>query len=116
MIDRFDDQGGSLRLGWIIASHRVMRAGLPVGDCYREAPDGPGDSGWRMFSGDESQAYVDDPDHFAMYNASTVVEHDPALARVLGTPGPCAFERDGATGELVPVDGTEFGGAAEGGA
>ena len=69
-----------MTVGTIIASHRVMRDGARVGYLYREPPDSSLDSGWRVFSGDESEAYVDDADNFAIYNASTILEHAPELA------------------------------------
>jgi hypothetical protein len=50
-----------VKIGYVIVSNRVMRDGLPVGYLYREQPDSPEDSGWRVFSGDESADYADDP-------------------------------------------------------
>jgi hypothetical protein len=52
------------------------------------------DSGWRVFSGDETQEYADDAQNFAMYNASTILAIDPSIGTLLATPAPVAFERD----------------------
>jgi len=35
-----------------LVSTRVARDGAPVGWMYRQTPDNPGDSGWRVFAGD----------------------------------------------------------------
>jgi hypothetical protein len=80
-----------------------MHDGLRVGYLYREKPDNADDSGWRIFSGDETQAYADDAANFALYNASTIVELDPSLLDVLGAPYPVAFERDPATDEFIEI-------------
>ncbi|MBV1857084.1 MAG: DUF2185 domain-containing protein [Nannocystaceae bacterium] len=93
-----------MKIGYIIASHQVMTHGKPIGYCYREKPDGPEDSGWRVFSGEESQEYADDPNNFSMYNASTVVDLEPAVSRILGTPFPVTFERDARSDRFVQVD------------
>lgn len=82
-----------MKVGYVIASNRVMKDRLPVGYLYRETPDGEGDSGCRLFSGEESQQYADEPANFAMYNASTVLEIAPEIAELLGTESPVAFER-----------------------
>jgi hypothetical protein len=74
----------------------------PVGYLYRENPDNQDDSGWRVFSGDETQEYADDAANFAMYNATTILEIDPSIASLLATPSPAAFERD-ASGRFVEV-------------
>lgn len=93
-----------MKIGYIIASNEVMVDGKPVGYLYREEPDDEGDSGWRVFSGEESQEYADEASNFAMYNASTVTAHDRTIVAVLGHAYPVAFERDNDTGELVEVD------------
>jgi hypothetical protein len=92
-----------MRLGYVTVSNRVMRDGMRVGYLYREEPDRADDSGWRIFSGDETQAYADDAANFALYSASTVVELDPSLRDVLGAAYPVAFERDPATGTFVEI-------------
>ena len=93
-----------MRVGYIIASHRVTVEGRPIGYLYRERPDNENDSGWRVFSGEESQDYADDPANFSMYNASTVVEVDPSITEVLGYDYPVTFERDPETVRLVEVE------------
>lgn len=93
-----------MRIGYITASNRVMLDKAPVGYIYREQPSNENDSGWRVFAGDESQEYADNPDNFALYNASTLVELDPSLLQVLGADFPIAFERDSVTGEFIRIE------------
>ena len=90
--------------GWggCIASDRITVDGRPVGYCYREAPDNQHDSGWRFLAGDESEEYMDDSSHHEIYDINTIANYDPAIASILSTPAPCAFERGNAHG-FVPV-------------
>jgi hypothetical protein len=60
---------------------------------YREAADRPNDSGWRVFAGDESAAYTDDPSNAKVVPLRDLIEDDPALEPLLRTPAPCGFER-----------------------
>ena len=62
--------------------------------CYRENPDGGWDSGWRFTAGDESEAYMDDPNNAGIYKLNTICNDDPDIISLLNTPAPCAFERD----------------------
>jgi hypothetical protein len=62
-----------------VASNRIMIDGAKVGYCYREDPDNAHDSGWRFFSGDESQEYADDPKNFAIYDINTIANYDQIL-------------------------------------
>jgi len=91
-----------MKIGYIIASNRVAKERMSVGYLYREAPDDEGDSGWRVFSGEEDQAYSDNADNFAMYNASTILEIDPSIGPLLATPAPVSFERD-TLGQFVEI-------------
>lgn len=73
---------------------------------YREVPESEEDSGWRVFSGEEDQAYADDPANLGLYAVSTVVAIDPSIAPLLRTPAPCAFERES---PASPFCATDFG-------
>ena len=52
-----------------IATNRITVEGCKVGCCYRETPDGGWDSGWRFTAGDESEAYMDDPNNAGILQA-----------------------------------------------
>jgi hypothetical protein len=90
-------------MGSCIASDRITVDGVPVGFMYRETPDNDLDSGWRFFSGDESQEYADDPEHFAIYDVNTIANYDPTVIPLLDSPVMSAFERDVAYGGFVPA-------------
>ena len=77
-----------------IATNRITVEGCKVGYCYREKPDGDWDSGWRFTAGDESEAYMDDPNNAGIYKLNTICNDDPNIIPLLNTPAPCAFERD----------------------
>ncbi len=83
-----------MRVGYVVASHRVTVDGKAVGYLYREATEDEADSGWRVFAEDESEAYADDAENFSMYNAFTLVDMAPEIASVLAEAAPVAFERD----------------------
>ena len=77
-----------------IATNRITVEGCKVGYCYREAPDGAWDSGWGFTAGDESEAYMDDPNNSGIYKLNTICNDDSNIIPLLHTPAPCAFERD----------------------
>ncbi len=77
-----------------IATNRITLEGCKVCYCYREAPDGDWDSGWRFTAGDESEAYMDDPNNSGIYKLNTICNDDSDIIPLLHTPAPCAFERD----------------------
>ena len=77
-----------------IATNRITVEGCKVGYCYREEPDGGWDSGWRFTAGDESEAYMDDPNNAGIYKLNTICNDDPDIIPLLNTPAPCAFARD----------------------
>ena len=68
------------------ATNMIMEDGAKVGYMYREPPDSDGDSGWRFFSGKESQAYVDDPSNTQIYPVALVVQEDPSILAYLSSP------------------------------
>lgn len=63
---------------------------------YWEQPDKPGDSGWRVFSGIETQADADDPKNFQINAVSTLIAVHPQLAQVLAPGVRGAWEWNGA--------------------
>lgn len=86
--------------GSCIASDRITVDGLRVGFMYREDPSDNIDSGWRFLSGEESQEYLDDPDHLAIYDVNTIANYDGEIVPLLDAPVGAAFERS-AAGRLV---------------
>jgi hypothetical protein len=75
------------------ATDRITVQGKTVGYMYREVATRKEDSGWRFFTGDEDQAYIDDLSHTEVYAVNTIANYDPDIIPYLGTPAPCAFEK-----------------------
>ncbi len=90
-------------MGSGFATDHITVDGLPVGYMYREAPDKDVDSGWRFFSGRESQEYVDDPTHTAIYDVNTIANYDPAILPYLDSPEGTQLERVPGTSEFLSV-------------
>lgn len=93
-----------MEIGYIIASDQVVKDGLKIGYLYREDPDSEADSGWRVFSGEETQEYADDSSNFKMYNASTILALDPQIGSLLGSVPPVSFERNEESGEFIELE------------
>jgi hypothetical protein len=93
------------RRGYCYATDRITVDGEGVGYMYREEPEKKGyDSGWRFFSGSESQDYVDEPHNTAIYDVNTIANYSPDIAPLLDAPVGSAFERDRVSGDLVETD------------
>ena len=73
-----------------------------VGYMYREEPDNEIDSGWRFFSGHESQEYVDDATKTMVYDVNTIANYSPDIVTLLDADIGSAFERD-ESGRLSPT-------------
>lgn len=84
-------------------SHRVLKDGQKVGYCYREEPDNDKDSGWRFMSGDESDAYVDDPGNISFVSLGALLREDDSPLKLLESPVGSAFAVDPRTGAFVSV-------------
>ena len=91
-------------LGACIASDMITVDGRKVGFMYREEPANDVDSGWRFVSGFESQEYMDDAEHHAIYDVNTIANYDPEIIPLLDAPIGSAFERENGTGPLLEVD------------
>ena len=91
-------------LGGCFITDRVTVDGLKIGYMYREEASRPEDSGWRFFSGDESQEYIDDLTHTGVYAVNTAANYDPDIIPYLGTLAPCAFEKVEGSHEYEKVD------------
>lgn len=75
-------------------SRRVWDNGEAIGYLYREAPDNERDSGWRIFAGDESDEYANQPSNIAYVRLAEVAATDRSLLALLDYPPDCAFARN----------------------
>ena len=71
---------------------------------YREAPDTELDSGWRFFSGDETQVYADEAGNFELFDVNTIANYDPEIIPFLNASVGSAYGRsDKGAFELEPM-------------
>jgi len=84
-------------------SRLVLEEGKSVCWMYREPPDGSGDSGWRLFAGGESDAYLDDPANFSILNVGWLIGFDPTLLPAIKADVGTAFERASSSAPWVAV-------------
>ncbi len=89
--------------GGCFATDAITVDGRKVGFMYREPPDFEADSGWRFFSGTESEEYLDDPAHTDVYEVNTIANYDTAIIPLLDSPTGSAFERRGLFKKFVAV-------------
>ena len=68
---------------YAIVSQEVSKNGEAIGFLYREAAAFEQDSGWRFFSGWESDEYVADVAHFDTLPLSEVVAMQPEIKTLL---------------------------------
>lgn len=80
-------------MGYCIASDRITVDGEKVGFMYREEKEDEGDSGWRFLAGDETDEYLDDTQHFMMFDVNYIANLDPAIIPALHAGKGSEFER-----------------------
>lgn len=81
-------------IGYALASKLLVDNKLKVRFMYREEPDDASDSGWRFFSGDESDEYVNNPENIGLYSIETITQIDPDIIPLLNNDIGTAFERE----------------------
>lgn len=89
--------------GACFATDLITCEGRKVAFMYRQQPDFDSDSGWRFFSGHESDEYVNNPDNVAVHDVNTIANYDPDIVPLLHAPLGAAFERKDGTGPFVEV-------------
>ncbi|MFT5824217.1 MAG: hypothetical protein ACI8ZM_005483 [Crocinitomix sp.] len=80
-------------IGGLMISKKVIEEGLKPLFMYREKRSRPEDSGWRIFSGFESDEYTNDPNNTGIYNPSTLLKMDDSVADLLLKGVGSVFER-----------------------
>ncbi|TGL64240.1 DUF2185 domain-containing protein [Leptospira sarikeiensis] len=95
-------------LGACLATDQITVEGLPVHFMYRETPDNDMDSGWRFFSGMESEEYISDPKNTSVFDVNTIANYDESILPFLHSEINTAFEKDPKTKKFHQVDDFEF--------
>lgn len=80
---------------------RVLEGDDPPGYVYREAPDRPDDSGWRILAGNETDELLSDPANLMYVSLGAVLGRNDSFVHLLESPVGSAFVRDG-FGWVVP--------------
>ena len=90
--------------GGCIATDMITVEGRPVGYMVRDEPVRPEDSGWCFMAGDESQDYMDEPNHHGVYDVNTIANYDPSIVSLLDAAPGSVFERTPGTKNFRAVD------------
>lgn len=88
--------------GFCIAPDTVLVDGIPVALVYRVMPSSLYDSGWRFFTGTESEDYLANSRCNGVYDLNTVVNYCPDTLSLLDSPPYSAFRRD-ENGEWINI-------------
>lgn len=94
--------------GDCVASDAITLHGGKVGWMVREASEAPktatarGDSGWRFFSGEESDAYIANDTNFNIFPVNAIANLDEDIIPLLKSPVGSAFRRENGTGPFRP--------------
>ena len=91
-------------IGALMVSKKVTEEKLPVLFMYREKPSRPEDSGWRLFSGFESDDFLANPANTGIYNPMTLIEMDQSLRQLLLRERGIVFERKDSKSDWYEVD------------
>lgn len=70
-------------IGGLMVSKMVVDQNIKPRFMYREKRTKPEDSGWRIFTGMETEEYTADPDNAGIYNASTILKIDSSIENIL---------------------------------
>jgi len=82
-------------IGGLMVSKMIVDKKFKLGFMYREKRTRPEDSGWRIFSGHETEEYTNNPSNAGIYNPSTILEIDPSIADLLLKGVGAVYERTG---------------------
>lgn len=90
-------------LGYVFATKKIADEKLPVRFMYREKPDNKQDSGWRFFSGTETQEYTDDADNIKIISVKEIIKIDKSVEPYLNEEYGTAFERKDNNSEFTRI-------------
>ena len=91
-------------IGGLMVSKLITDEGKKPMFMYREKRTGREDSGWRIFSGAETDEYLENPENTGIYNPSTILKLDPSIQNLLLKGVGSVFERKGEKSEWYKVN------------
>ena len=86
-----------------LVSAAVFEEGKSTTWMYREPVTRDEDSGWRLFTGDETEAELADASRVRICNVAWLIDFDPSLLPAIRGPVGSAFERSSAAGPWLAV-------------
>ena len=102
-----------MQLRWstsALVSRKIVDDGAPARFLYRESTGREGDSGWRVMSGLEDEAYGSDPGNIVVVALHELAQRDRKVDAVLDAPPGSAFERGSGEQDFEKVADWESGG------
>ncbi len=90
-------------MGYCYASDMITIDGLKVGYMHRESREDDDDSGWRFYSGEETDEYVADEHHFMMFDLNYIANIDPDIIPYLKSRTGAELERVEGTDKFHPI-------------
>jgi hypothetical protein len=91
-------------MGYCYASDMITIEGHKVGYMHREPREEEGDSGWRFYSGLETEEYVEDEHHFMMFEVNYIANLDPDIIPYLKSRTGTEFERVENSNEFIKIE------------
>lgn len=92
-LEKKDLQPLATEHGLCVVTDKITVEGYSVGYMYRDEPEDAEDSGWRFFSGDEDDRYIDNPKNFSVMEVNFVANCDPSIIPLLDSPTGAAFDK-----------------------
>lgn len=102
-IQKSDDFENFPPIGGLMVSKMVVDDNIKPGFMYREKRTRREDSGWRIFTGLETEEYTNNPDNMGIYNPSTILSIDPSIKDILLKGIGSVYERSGDDREWYKV-------------
>lgn len=88
-------------------TRKLLEENKEVGFAFREKPDNETDSGWRFFTGEEDQEYVDNPDNIIIIPIDEMLEKDGSIKTILDSEYQTAYEKNNL--EFIEIKDYKFG-------
>jgi len=95
-------------IGGLMVSKLIMDEGNKPMFMYREKSTKNEDSGWRIFSGKETDEYLNNPKNIGIYNPSTILKIDSSISKLLLKGVGSVFERTKEKSDWYKVDDFEL--------
>ena len=103
IVSRDDHRWLDISDKFALVSKSVFEGDSTVRFLYREKPDNEKDSGWRLFSGNETEEYNNDANNIRLCNIGWLIDFDPSLLELFKHDFDVAFERESKTSKWKQI-------------